>query len=77
MSTVEIPRGAAVCGCAGCDEIFTCLSAFDRHQTLGPDGLVCHAPAKRGLVVYEKTTHGEVWGMWGWPPSAESIWDDR
>lgn len=70
---VEIPAGKGVCGCSGCGEVFTCLSAFDHHQHLRPEpdggGVVCYPP-ERGLELYERESRGEIWDIWGWPPSA-------
>lgn len=67
MSTVEIPPGKSAAGCAGCNEVFTCVSAFDRHQTLADGKNVCHDPSERGLVVHEREVKGEIWSLWGWP----------
>jgi hypothetical protein len=75
MSTVEIPPGTSVCGCVACEEIFTSLTAFDRHQTLRPEekggGVICHDPATRGLVQYERVVKEETWVLWGSPGPAE------
>ena len=75
MSSVDIPAGKSVCGCGGCKEVFTCLSAFDRHQTLRPadqgGGVICHEPSSRGLELYERSSKGEEWALWGWPASAD------
>jgi hypothetical protein len=74
---VEIPAGKSVSGCAGCGEVFTCLSAFDHHQSLTPEGNVCLSPDSRGLILYERESKGEIWGLWGWPASeGESHWTD-
>jgi hypothetical protein len=72
LSMVEIPPGKSAAGCGGCEEVFTCVSAFDRHQTMDPaGGTIHHDPALRGLVVYEREVKGEVWSMWGWPASGK------
>jgi hypothetical protein len=78
MSTVEIPSGRSAAGCAGCGEVFTCVSAFDHHQTLRPEsdggGVICHTPPTRGLTLYERELKGEIWSLWGWPPSTTGRW---
>lgn len=73
----ELPPGKGSCGCRGCGEVFTCLSAFDRHQTHNygtPKPTICHAPDERGLILYErpdKANPDDPWLIWGWPASAE------
>ena len=43
----------SLCGCGGCGEIFTSLSAFDYHQdrdyTRRPP-VICRPPAEAGLI---------------------------
>lgn len=75
MSTVEIPPGRAVAGCAACEEVFTCVSAFDKHQShtdpeTGEYRTICHDPEEAGLVMYERNVKGEIWTLWGWPAAA-------
>lgn len=67
MSAVEIPPGRSAAGCAGCLEVFSSVSAFSKHQTLGDTGSICHNPAERGLVLREVERAGEIWSLWGWP----------
>lgn len=69
MAMCEIPAGKSVCGCAGCGEVFTCVSAFDKHQRLTPKGNVCLDPESVGLALYERDSKGEIWSLWGWPAS--------
>ena len=46
MSDPMLPVGTNRCLCAGCGRYFGGVSAFDAHQTLGPDGRpICHDPA--------------------------------
>lgn len=66
-----MPQGRGTRGCAGCLELFSSTSAFDRHFTFDPDrgdtATVHHDPESRGLVLRDVTIAGEVWGIWGWP----------
>jgi hypothetical protein len=52
----------SACECAACGRKFSCVSAFDQHQTMG-DGsfgsVTCNAPEHRGLVIRD--------GRWRWP----------
>lgn len=72
-NAIELPPGRAACGCRSCGEVFTCVSAFDHHQThdYGTERpTICHAPDKRGLVLYErpdKANPDDPWLIWGWP----------
>lgn len=77
-----MPPGNGAWGCTGCDELFTSLSAFDKHHTLRPEaeggGVICYEPESVGLVLREKTIAGEVWTMWGWPPPEDGgYWNNR
>jgi hypothetical protein len=54
MCSCPTPAGRALCHCAACHRNFTSPSAFTDHQTVGPSaGVVCHAPADRGLVLLD------------------------
>ena len=46
--------------CKACNETFTSLSAFDKHQTQRGDKVRCKDPAKIGL---ERRSNG----LWGFP----------
>lgn len=49
--------GTRACGCAGCGEVFTSLTGFDRHQRR----FRCLPPAEAGLVQHAN-------GRWSLPP---------
>lgn len=51
--------------CVGCSTPFTCLSAFDAHQS-GTDPVVCSDPESVGLVFNDWRDGAECWS---WPPS--------
>ena len=46
-----------------CGELFTSLTAFDKHLRPVDDDRVCRDPAKRGLVLAEQNG----WFLWGNP----------
>jgi hypothetical protein len=80
---VEIPPGRSVAGCCGCGEVFTCVSAFDKHQHLIPEdqggGVECLDPEAVGLRLYERPDKDEPdnpWLLWGWP-SGDNNWYDK
>jgi len=59
------PHQTSPCLCASCGELFTAVSAFDKHQR--PAG-ISRKPGKRGLVLISKTDrYGTVWQMWANP----------
>jgi hypothetical protein len=63
----ELPPGRhSPCLCARCRELFTSLTAFERHM---PGG-VCKNPAKRGLVLVEQNGW-KLWANPGTPPSRD------
>lgn len=82
MSNVELPPGKAVAGCGACGEIFTCTSAFDKHQTHdygSSHPTTCHSPSERGLVLYERAAKDDPdnpWLIWGWPAAEDTAWRD-
>ena len=47
---VPLGKGRQVCGCARCGEVFTCLTAFDRHQRLRNGAIACLPPAAAGMT---------------------------
>lgn len=61
----SFPPGLSVCHCARCHRSFTSSSAFDLHQRLTEDGLVCLDPAD----LKRKDGHTPVFalykGLWG------------
>jgi hypothetical protein len=60
------PRWLAVCLCSSCGELFKSRSGFDTHRVRDR----CRNPARRGLVLVEKTDrYGDVWQMWAKPGS--------
>ena len=64
-----LPIGTNRCYCTGCGRYFGGVSAFDAHQTLGPDGRpICHDPAS--LTRKDGTSLGYIVndkGFWGQP----------
>jgi hypothetical protein len=83
---VDLPPGRGSCGCRGCGEVFTCLSAFDKHQILIPEdkrgngGVECLDPEARGLVLYERPDKNDPenpWLIWGWPANGQTDWYDN
>lgn len=56
---VPLGTGRQTSGCRGCGEVFTSLTAFDRHHRGGK----CLPPASVGLL--ERPD-----GKWGWPGRA-------
>lgn len=42
--------------CTACGELFSSVSAFDRHQT-GVEPVVCHDPASKGLIPADRGWH--------------------
>lgn len=56
---VELGTGYRAAGCRGCGRVFTCVTAFDAHQRLTRQGLVCLNPVEIGL-------HRKATGRWGW-----------
>ena len=78
MSYVELPPGTGAAGCTGCLEVFTSVSAFDKHQRLIPEeqggGVECRDPASVGLEVKVRMVKGEEWGLWGRPGPDVTPW---
>jgi hypothetical protein len=58
------PGGLSSCHCAACHRNFTSPTAFDRHQVIGGEAVVCYDPALRGLVIVR---HSRDLALWGWP----------
>lgn len=56
------PIGEAIrgCHCASCGRSFGGVTAFDRHQTLTADGVVCRDPATLGLRQSNGTWHRDM-----------------
>jgi hypothetical protein len=58
--------GWPMCHCAACHRDFTGPSVFAEHQSVGPAGLVCHAPGEGRLVLVQTAEGGrELWGRPG------------
>jgi hypothetical protein len=68
--------GTSVCHCAGCCETFTGVEAFDYHQRLEGDRVVCVDPwtavRRDGAAMFVR--HGEAWqrnrpqrALYEWP----------
>jgi hypothetical protein len=60
-----MPGGYESCHCGACHRNFTSVSAFDQHQTMGGEAVVCYDPALRGLVIVQRQSRGLA--LWGWP----------
>lgn len=81
---IELPPGRGSAGCRACGEVFSCVSAFDQHQTHeDPETqeykTICHEPSVRGLELHEredKDDPGNPWMVWGWPKAATHWTDD-
>lgn len=66
MCSCPMPGGLSSAHCARCHRNFTSVSAFDQHITIGTEGLVCHDPEARRLVL-ARVSRGV--NLWGWPGS--------
>ena len=66
------PEREAPCLCSRCGELFTSITAFQKHKR--PD-FRCYKPERRKLVLVELTDkYGGVWQIWANPGSRpESI----